>query len=1165
MDPSATTQRQNSGTVGGSNEVFQTNDGGTFIVDMAASTSGDGEMRQRPPVSASDFNHMFSPLTIEQMFRRSPSGGDGSNTRSSVSITGMLWQNNGSVGVGSSVESAGDTLKQLLSNGSNPVENAQHGQQQQQQQQPPQQPQQYRGQYMSQQMSMADNGALITPFSPPETVVSPAGTHEEARAQSLTAVATAATTDDIPRPGSARSSVAGALPPQPPLRQISQRRSALLEPRRIPLIQNMQNPRPASRASIASFSTTDASVHQSQPASSYGSNYAGVAPVPLAQNLRMLPQQPAERVPPATANPQRRTAHRPAPMQEAGQADYYSHQPQIHSAIGPGNRQPADLSLRHEVLDRVARRSQPSTPQDAHVPLPSSQRPGSVVQHPGSYAEHGYAYGPHTGNDITMLPGDNRAQSYMWSTGESPEQQQQQQLGYQDTRQQRNTAAQSAAHRPASLSQFGSLRKADYPGVGQVRKSSDGSAKLLTPKDFNGLLSDRIGDMVLNKEIGEWVHIKDYTQPSQNVSPDMQGSQGQLQDVQARLVSREPSSKRSSVSIHSHTSAFPLPLPTKDKSGLNSYGIGLISPVENQRKHVREMSERQSLRRGGSLRGRPIEDDALGSIVQRLMTPATSPETCTALDLSGSGIRNLSGLSQLTSRLEAICLSGNKLQGLSGLPMGLVSLKAPSNWIRFSPTDGEKFIFARELPHLEEIDLSANEISDVSVFSGLRHLRILELNRNRVESLRDLRGCRRLLHLRLRDNILTTFDLEASETPLLATLDVFNNRLRVVPANVAGFTQLARINMAKNDLEKIELHGPAAESIRELRLSENPLIMRRSGRTIDVDLWTIKFPNLKTLYLDICNIRQLCRSGNVYAGDTSNPQSLTSVDDNTGWGSLFNLSLRGNALRPPLDIDFACLRNMKNLYTPDTLLTLPRTLPQMNHLLQLVMCNSGLTQLPLNMGAALPQLKLLDVSNNPELVDPTPIIQLSSSLEVLKCRAVGFGSASHLTSDSADIAGRWSTGEVETFPDAENGNGLRQEVDASIDEQRILRWLSKLRRLRRLDFRFNRCTADLYAPPPSSAYVVGAASVLDGALSPQAPGQSVMGDGGHPGAHAATVPGNMARIDEETWLRQDHAYVTGLKMARQTALIRRREGYWISAIRLFPRLEELDGIKIGPH
>ncbi|KAJ2347159.1 Leucine-rich repeat protein, partial [Coemansia sp. RSA 2618] len=540
---------------------------------------------------------------------------------------------------------------------------------------------------------------------------------------------------------------------------------------------------------------------------------------------------------------------------------------------------------------------------------------------------------------------------------------------------------------------------------------------------------------------------------------------------------------------------------------------------------------------------RPIEDEALGSIVQRLMTPATSPEACTVLDLSGAGIRTLTGLSQITSRLEAICLSGNKLQSLSGLPTGLVCLRAPSNWIRFSPADQEKFMFARELPHLEQIDLSANEISDISVFSGLRHLRVLELNRNRIDSLRELHGCRRLSHLRLRDNFLASFDLAASESPLLTTVDMFNNRLRVVSASIADFGQLAKVNMVKNDLEKIELHGAAAEGIRELRLSENPLILRRNGGAVDADQWMAKFPNLKTLYLDVCSVRQLGRLG---SADASNLQSVASVDENAGWPSLFNLSLRGNALRPPLAIDFACVRNMKNLYTPDTQMTLPRTLPPMHSLLQLVMCNAGLTQLPLNMGAAMPHLRLLDVSNNPDLVDFAPILQLSASLEILKCRAVGFGDS---------VAGATtpfeSSGGLKTFPDPDR---------SSSNGQTMLQHLSKLRRLRKLDFRFNKCTAELYAPLLPS--VPGSASALDGVLSPQMPGTSVMGEGGHV---PVAMPTGMARIDEEAWLRQDHAYVSSLKMTRQTAVLRRRENYWIAAIRLFPRLEELDGTKTGPH
>ncbi|KAJ2000085.1 hypothetical protein H4R26_004780 [Coemansia thaxteri] len=360
--------------------------------------------------------------------------------------------------------------------------------------------------------------------------------------------------------------------------------------------------------------------------------------------------------------------------------------------------------------------------------------------------------------------------------------------------------------------------------------------------------------------------------------------------------------------------------------------MGLISPVENQRKIVHEMSERKATSLDLPPHSRPIEDEALGSIVQRLMTPATSPDACSALDLSGSGIRNLAGLAQITSRLEAICLTGNKLQGLDGLPPGLVSLRAPSNWICFSPADKNRFFFARELPHLEEIDLSSNEISDIGVFSGLRHLRVLEVSRNRIGSLRALRGCRRLAHLGLRDNIVTDFDLESAEVPSLATLDMFNNRLRVVPANIAGFSHLAKVNLVKNDLETVVLHGPPAESLRELRLSENPLLVRRTNGVVVMSQWRYKFPGLKTLYLDICNIRQL-----VYSTGSSSREGHSLSAAPLPWSSVLNLSLRGNALQPSLDIDFACLSHLKNLYTPDTQLVLPRTMPPLNQLLQLVL------------------------------------------------------------------------------------------------------------------------------------------------------------------------------------------------------------------------------------
>ncbi|KAJ2162536.1 Leucine-rich repeat protein [Coemansia sp. RSA 552] len=1121
----------------------------TFIVSPPTDNpSDDGEMRQRPPISAAEFSHMFTPLTLEQMFKPAPAQDDGTSTRTSASITGMLWRNGGGGGSGvdGSIGSAGDTLKQLLSNGSNPAAHEQssyRSSSQQQQQAESQQPQQY-----MRPAPMADNESFAAPYSPPDSVASPSSAQEDAHYQGISAAVAA----DIRRPESARLPV-DAQPPVSQRAQVTHRRSALMEGRRIPLIPNSPHLRPGSRASMVSLGSTSTGAHRA-PMRLPEAHRSAPVHAPMPQNIRAPFPIPQERGPPATADPQmHRMANRPAPMQETSHADYYSHPLQIHSAVGPGSRQPLDSSLRHEVLDKVARRSQPTTPHDMHIPLPSSQRPVAVTQPLHSSLEYGYVPDGHSGTDITMLPGDNRTRAYMWGSGDGSEQA----ASHYDMPQPQHGTAQ----RPSSGSRFGSLRKVDYPGVGQARKSSDSSAHLLTPKDFQVPLPDRIGDMVLDKEIGEWVNINDYSGPSRGASPVTQRSQPpqppppphqeapQQEDSSLRTGSRGPASQRSSISLHSHTSAFPLPLPTGEKNSAGPYGIGLISPVENQRKHVHEMAERKPVRRGTTAsRERPIEDEALGSIVQRLMTPAASPEACTALDLSGSGIRNLAGLSQITSRLEAICLSGNKLQSLAGLPMGLVSLRAPSNWIRFSPTDRNKFVFARELPHLEEIDLSANEISDIGVFSNLRHLRVLDISRNRIDSLEGLRGCRRLLHLRMRDNNLTAFDLEPAEAPLLTTLDLVNNRLRVVPSAIADFAQLTKVNMMKNDLEWIELCGPAAESLRELRLSENPLIVRRAGGIVDLDMWMAKYPGLRTLYMDVCNVRQMCRSGEDSSPPVDDLNSMQSLfGEGSGWPSLFNLSLRGNALRAPLEIDFACLCHLKNLYTPDTLVTLPRSLPQMNHLLQLVMCNAGLDRLPENMGMALPNLKLLDVSSNPELVDFTPIVQMAGSLEVLRCRAVGFGGLSDV------VAGGAMHGRI-------GGN-----QDAG-DEQAMLRWLSKLRRLRRLDMRFNKCTADLYAAPPLPASAVGSSAALDGVLSPQMPGQSVMGEAGHPGlgsVGAVPVPSTMTRVDEEVWLRQDHAYLAGLKANRQLVLLRRRENYWATATRQFPRLDELDGIKIS--
>ncbi|KAJ2636283.1 hypothetical protein GGF44_003167, partial [Coemansia sp. RSA 1694] len=184
---------------------------------------------------------------------------------------------------------------------------------------------------------------------------------------------------------------------------------------------------------------------------------------------------------------------------------------------------------------------------------------------------------------------------------------------------------------------------------------------------------------------------------------------------------------------------------------------------------------------------------------------------------------------------------------------------------------------------------------------------------------------------------------------------------------------------------------------------------------------------------------------------------------------------------------------------------------------------------------------------------------------VLKCRAVGFGSLSMAPHDTGNLtpatpaAGRWSSDGVETFPDADSANGAHSSTALS-EECVALKRMAGLRRLKRLDFRFNRCTIELYAPPPPTM----AASALDNILSPQIPSSSVMGDAGLSSASPLLAVGGASsatRFDEEVWIRQDHAHLASLKLTRQTRLIQRRDNYWAMAASLFPRLEELDGIK----
>ncbi|KAJ1966168.1 Leucine-rich repeat protein [Dipsacomyces acuminosporus] len=1215
-----------------------------------SNNSSDSTARHRGfPIPPSEINHMFSPLPIELMFQRTPSSGANSDTRGSASITGLLWRdgNRGSSedgGVsGNTMSEQGNTLKMLLKNGSNPqqqqqqqadgfvMDNATDNAQQQQQ-------------HIRQTMPIVGDSALMTPSSPPETVSSLLSMQQQQQQQQVpgylqTATATTQTIANVPysqpqadtsQPVPVHAYSANGLPLLT-LGNIN-RHGMLKENQRLPPIPSSPHLRPSSKISVSSIASSTTSMQRKplpdKPIVHFNAGNASELTFGGSSSMSGSGAGPSSMLPPQAPHISRkstgvvdwRLANRSAPAYEPNEHSqmaansYVAGGQPLQQQLKPRPFQPA-VQLRQEVLDKAARRSQPATPSDPSSPFPSSgniRRPTSMMQRcpppAGSYPTDNQ----HSAfDDSTVIPGGgnissaSRPRAQTWNSMDEGQQGQQQSLPRIQHRAQHSVHARqrqlpfihqamsnsqigAGINRPVSATVFGGAKMPDGTANVHGRKASDGSAQLLTPKDFDQPLPNRIGDMVLDKEIGEWVHIADYGQSSAAGSPFTRSpisTHAELQTAGANVSS----SVRSSISARSHASAFPQPLPTERD---DSHGLLASDAGHQNNRVVREMVERKSMRGdNGTVRSisrATNEDEALGSIVHRLMAPTASVEGAMELSLSGTGIRNLEGLSQTTSQLESIYLDRNKLRSLSGLPSTIVNLTASSNWIRFSASDKSKFVFARELPHLENVDLSSNEISDISVFSGLPHLRVLILSRNRIDSLRGLRGCRRLALLRLRDNYVADFDLDADEVPLLNTIDLYNNRLEVLPANVSAFGQLASVNLVKNDLGRVELQWPPAYSIRELKLSENPHILRRSGGVVDVREWAAKFPNLKTLYLDTCSIKHLAQS----AGSSNACSTANHAGSAPGtWPSLFNISLRGNAARPELMIDFGCLPNAKNVYAPDTRLLLPHTLPTMRHVKQLVLCSAGLRYLPSNMAEAMPHLEQLDICGNPDLADLGPLPKLVSLVGLL-CRDVGFGRPQNLQA-AADAMGQQapmasrqpvpsSGGGLEAFP--ELNNALAETLMASADnavvgELRLLQGLKSLRHLKVLDLRFNQVTADLYAP----ASIPALAAASDAVHSPQSSSsQSMFSDpsamaaagwrsrsntatqGPH-GGGGGSSGSSSTRIDETAWRKQDAAYWAHLNQTRQPDIAYRRMHYRKAAKSLFPQLEALDGIKCDDH
>ncbi|OMH81640.1 Septation initiation network scaffold protein cdc11, partial [Zancudomyces culisetae] len=374
--------------------------------------------------------------------------------------------------------------------------------------------------------------------------------------------------------------------------------------------------------------------------------------------------------------------------------------------------------------------------------------------------------------------------------------------------------------------------------------------------------------------------------------------------------------------------------------------------------------------------GRDGAQELEDTLFSKIRSRNIAGEHLTILNLSGCGLRSLVGLSKHQPMLEYLNIQNNKISSVEGIPEDLVNLEAKNNWISFN--DGKKFRLRDKLPHLEVVDMSNNQVSDIGVFSGLLHLRVLIIDKNQISTLSPLGRCTRLRKLSLAGNFVTQFDLDLREKmPRLEELDLSNNRIESLEA-FTRFSSIKVLNLEANDIRNIGGTILTMPKLTALNLANNPKLFSSRSEALEALIRPEIFPALKTLRVDGCLLK---------TARSAIPK-------------LQKLLIRGNlkTLDKPLEIylDNTSLFSLKQLVISNRMLSIVDSMVNnsgwcMASLTRLELTFCGLTSLPSNFSQLFANLELLDISGNTDLHElPMGLINLHR-LKVLRCQYTAIG------------------------------------------------------------------------------------------------------------------------------------------------------------------------------
>lgn len=198
------------------------------------------------------------------------------------------------------------------------------------------------------------------------------------------------------------------------------------------------------------------------------------------------------------------------------------------------------------------------------------------------------------------------------------------------------------------------------------------------------------------------------------------------------------------------------------------------------------------------------------------------------LDIGGNEIEDISPLTNLTN-LQLLNADNNRIQDISpiNLMVQLLSLDLSENLIKFlgfnqgvSIQSSQPSNPFNKLTKLETLNLSNNQIDDVSNLSGLVNLRHLNLNENKVNDISDLNQLRSLQELSIAYNQLEDISV-LSMFPDLIHLDLSYNQI----SDISSFHNLTQLKQAAMYNNRIENISPLSnlDNLTVLMLSDNDI------------------------------------------------------------------------------------------------------------------------------------------------------------------------------------------------------------------------------------------------------------------------------------------------------------------------------------------------------